>query len=232
MPRPSTPRVSRSRNSSPSPQPTSSTRAPGCTMPATTSKSTREPLGARAASAMVKSLESRVSMGAGQSLSIDRPPTGDRLLLRFSVGRGKRALFDAIECLRTHGIGSNVVARIGNHILLPGRHEFNRRAFITEPVEIPFCRIAAESFPVRRGERAAVTPGQGFRLDDVKLAFDAAHHIIARRRAVYGFALAIDHGRDHFSRSRRADIDLTFFLVAANLAGAQRVFKFGRDVGS
>src|SRR6201996_2402443 len=59
MPRPSTPRVSSSRSNSPSPQPTSSTRAPGDTIAATTSKSMREPPGPRAASAIEKTLPDR-----------------------------------------------------------------------------------------------------------------------------------------------------------------------------
>src|ERR1700722_8033190 len=62
MPRPSTPRVSGSHSISPSPQPTSSTRAPGSTMSATTSKSTREPPGVRAAPAMVRSYLRRFSI--------------------------------------------------------------------------------------------------------------------------------------------------------------------------
>src|SRR5215467_3204953 len=65
MPRPSTPRVSASsRSSSPSPQPTSSTLAPCSTISATRSRSTRAPPGMRAASAIVRSCLSRLSMVA------------------------------------------------------------------------------------------------------------------------------------------------------------------------
>src|ERR1700730_2419871 len=68
MPRPSTRRVSPSRrSSSPSRQPTSNTFAPGATISATTSRSTRDPPGLRADSAIVRSWLIRVSIGTSNA---------------------------------------------------------------------------------------------------------------------------------------------------------------------
>src|SRR6185369_5793848 len=69
-----TPRFSaNSRNSSPSPQPTSSTRAPRSTISATSSRSTRgPPPGVRAVSAIVRSCLRLLSMRSCNPLSIDR----------------------------------------------------------------------------------------------------------------------------------------------------------------
>src|SRR5215469_14009365 len=147
MPRPSTRRVSASsRNSSPSPQPTSRTLAPGSTIWATTTRSTRAPPGARAASAMVRSCLRRESIIVAAPSSLRRQAARPGGAVEETAHDGEQ-----LRLLQQEG----VVALVGDDL-----GEGDARPAGIEGMH-DGARIGGREQPVR-GERNHAEAGRGF----------------------------------------------------------------------